>query len=886
MTERYVCLHGHFYQPPRESPWLEAVEVQDSAYPYHDWNERVTAECYAPNAAARILDGDGRIARIVDNYSRISFDFGPTLLAWMETARPDVHRAVLEADRRSAERFSGHGSAMAQAYGHLILPLASRRDKETQVLWGIRDFEHRFGRRPEGMWLPETAVDTETLEVLAEHGIAFTVLAPHQAARVRKLDGGEPQAGREIEGGDPPAQPRAGGRPAPPSGAVPSAPEPQGDERPTEREAAGAPGPPWDEARADPDSQGDERPTQEPWHDVPDASIDPTRPYLCRLPSGRSIALFFYDGGLAQELAFGDLLRDGESFAQRLLAGGGDGPGPRLVHAATDGETYGHHHRHGEMALAYALDRLEEDPGVRLTNYAELLARHPPQHEVEIVEASSWSCAHGVERWRSDCGCHTGGEPGWTQAWRRPLREALDWLRDELAPRYEEAAGELFRDPWAARNDAVELVLDRSEEALGRFLDAHAVRELEDDELVRARRLLELQRHAMTMFTSCGWFFNDLAGIETVQVLHYAGRALQLGRALFGDDLADPLEDGFLARLEAARSNRPGPHGGTGREIFEGEVAPAEVTLERVGAHYALSSLFEDYPEETRIFCYRADQREVRTLQFGRARLALGRFRVASLVTGAREELAFAVLHFGDHNLSGGVRQYRGREELETTAGEVGRAFRRGDLAGAVRVLDRHFEMTYSLDSLFRDERRAVLDLILAATRADAEERHRRTYEEHAPLMQYLAQLGIPLPPPLKASAEVFLNLELRRAFEDPSADLEGVDRVLRETATWHLELDTAGLSHALEGTLEGLARALEAKPDDLALLERLQKTAELAAHLPFQVSLYGTQDVCYRLLQDEYPTRRAAAEACDPAARAWTERFRTVAEALHLRVE
>ncbi|MFP3941592.1 MAG: DUF3536 domain-containing protein [Thermoanaerobaculia bacterium] len=798
MSDHFVCLHGHFYQPPRENPWLEAVEVQDSAYPYHDWNERVTAECYAPNAAARILDGDGRIARIVDNYSRISFDFGPTLLAWMETARPDVYRAVLEADRLSAERFSAHGSAMAQAYGHLILPLANRRDKETQVLWGIRDFEHRFGRRPEGMWLPETAVDTETLEVLAEHGIAFTVLAPHQA----------------------------------------------------------------------------------------DATIDTTRPYLCRLPSGRSIALFFYDGGLARDIAFGDLLRDGEAFAARLLAAFGDGDGPRLVHAATDGETYGHHHRHGEMALAYALERLKDDPGVRLTNYAELLELHPPEHEVEIVEASSWSCAHGVERWRSDCGCHTGGEPGWTQAWRRPLREALDWLRDELAPRFEEAAGELFRDPWAARNDSVELVLDRSEEALARFLETHAVRELDDEEIVRARRLLELQRHAMTMFTSCGWFFNDLAGIETVQVFHYAGRALQLGRILFGDAPAAFLEDGFLSRLEAARSNRPLPHGGTGREIFERKVTPARVTLERVGAHYALSSLFEDYPEETRIFCYRADQRETRTLQSGRARLALGRFRVASLVTGARKELAFAVLHFGDHNLSGGVRQYRGREEFDAMAGEVGRAFRRGDLAGAVRVLDRHFDMTYSLDSLFRDERRAVLDLVLAATRADAEERHRRSYEEHAPLMQYLAELGIPLPLPLKASAEVFLNLELRRAFEDPSADLEGVDRMLRETATWHLDLDTAGLSHALEGTLERLARGLEAAPDDLALLERLQETAELAAHLPFQVSLYGTQNVCYRLLQSEYPARRTAAEACDPDARTWTERFRAVAEALHLRVE
>ncbi|HUF78957.1 MAG TPA: DUF3536 domain-containing protein [Thermoanaerobaculia bacterium] len=838
MTDRYVCIHGHFYQPPRENPWLEAVEVQDSAYPYHDWNERVTAECYAPNAASRIFDEEGRITRIVNNYARMSFDFGPTLLAWMEAARPEVYRAVLEADRRSIQRFGGHGSAMAQAHGHLILPLATRRDRETQVIWGLSDFEHRFARRAEGMWLPETAVDVETLEVLAEHGVRFTVLAPHQAARVRRLGGAEPPQGQPAGAGD----------------------DRQGDAR-----------------------EGDER----PWQEVSGRTIDTTRPYLCRLPSGRSIALFFYDGGLAREVAFGELLNDGESFARRLLAALPPANGPALVHVATDGETYGHHHRYGEMALSFALDRLARTEGVRVTHYAEHLAGHPPEDEVEIRERTSWSCVHGIERWRSDCGCATGGEPGWHQRWRAPLREALDWLRDELAPRFEEAAGELLRDPWAARNGYVDLVLDRSEEALERFFAEHAVRELSAPERLRARRLLELQRHAMTMYTSCGWFFNDLAGIETVQVLQYADRVLQLAQRLWGDSFEGP----FLERLERAESNRPAPQGGDGREIFEREARPARVTLTRVGAHYALSSLFEDYPEEARIFCYRAEQRRVRHARSGRAQLAVGRLHVASLLTGSEVDLSFAVLHFGDQNLTGGVRRFQGEKAFETMASELVEPFRKGELAQAVRVLDRHFEeMTYSLDSLFRDERRVVLDLILETARAEAEEQHRRLYEDHAPLLHYLARLAIPLPLTLKAAAEVVLNLDLRRAFLDPGADLEEVDRWLRETATWNLELDTPGLAHALASSLEELARSLEEEPGDIERLLRLQKRVELARALPFPVPLAGAQNAFWRLPRAELPHHREAAraggEASGDEARLALDRFRALGESLGMQVE
>jgi len=383
--ERYLCIHGHFYQPPRENPWLEVIEQQDGARPYHDRNERITVECYAANTASRILDQHGLIERIVNNYAGISFDFGPTLLSWLESHAPEVYEALREADRESQRRFSGHGSALAQAYNHLILPLATARDKHTQVLWAIADFTYRFGRAPEGMWLPETAVDLETLAILAEHGIRFTILAPRQAQRVRDIQGKE-------------------------------------------------------------------------WRDVTGERIDPTTAYAVRLPSGKSIAAFFYHGSIAQAVAFENLLRSGDSLAHRLhQIFSAEPPWPQLAHIATDGESYGHHHRFGEMALAYALQVIEGRNLARLTNYGEFLERYPPRHEVEVVENSSWSCAHGVERWRGDSGCSSGAHPEWRQTWRAPLRQALDWLRDTVAPLFEERAGRFLRDPWEARLEDVSI---------------------------------------------------------------------------------------------------------------------------------------------------------------------------------------------------------------------------------------------------------------------------------------------------------------------------------------------------------------------------------------------------------------------------------------------
>jgi alpha-amylase/alpha-mannosidase (GH57 family) len=804
---RYVCIHGHFYQPPRENPWLEAIELQDSASPYHDWNERIMAECYAPNAAARILDDKERIEQIVNNYSRISFNFGPTLLSWMEEKASRVYQAILDADAESRSRFSGHGSALAQVYNHMILPLASARDRRTQVLWGIRDFERRFGRSPEGMWLPETAADLQTLDVLAELGIRFTVLAPSQAARVRR---------------------RSGGR----------------------------------------------------WRDVSGDRIDPTRAYRLRLPSQRSIELFFYDGPISRAVAFEGLLRNGEDFAHRIVGGFSSGRDwPQLVHIATDGETYGHHQHRGDMALAYALRYIEENELARLTNYGEYLERHPPTHDVEIIENTSWSCVHGVERWRSDCGCKSGARPGWQQAWRAPLREALDGLRDATAGPFEDRARGLLADPWRARDDYVGVVLDRTPESIARFLGGHATGELSAGNRTTALKLLELQRHAMLMYTSCGWFFDEISGIETVQVLQYAGRVLQLAGDLFGGGFEDP----FLEILSRAPSNLPAV--GNGRTVYERYVRPATVDLSKVGAHYAVSSLFENYGESARIYAYGVDREDFLRLDAGRARLGLGRATFTSRTTAESELLTFGVLQFGGHNVNGGVRPFRGDEEYETLVRSVAEAFNSADLTEVIRRLDEGFGRDIlSLKLLFRDEQRKILDRILQSTLTDTEALLRQAYEANVPLMRFLAALNTPLPSVFHAIAEFVLNTQLRQALDGDEPDRDRVERLLDEVDREHVVLAEEAIEFTLRRRIESLAVAFAETPDD-DRLERLRRGVVLASRMPFPVELWEVQNAYFGMLQSVYPERLERARRGDTDARSWAERFAELGDLLFVRV-
>jgi alpha-amylase/alpha-mannosidase (GH57 family) len=806
--ERYICVHGHFYQPPRENPWLEAIELQDSAYPYHDWNERITAECYATNATSRILDGEGWIIDIANNYSNISFNFGPTLLAWMEVHAPDVYAAVVEADRLSRERFSGHGSALAQAYNHMILPLANRSDKYSQIFWGIRDFERRFGRYPEGMWLPETAVDLECLDILAEFGIRFTILAPHQASQVRPLGSDD-------------------------------------------------------------------------WQDVSGANIDPTRAYSLSLDSGRTIAIFFYDGPISRAVAFEKLLSRGETLAQRLLQGfSEEADRVQLVHIATDGETYGHHHRFGDMALGYALHHIKENELAKITNYGEFLEKHPPTHEVEIFENSSWSCAHGIERWRSDCGCHAGGAEGWNQEWRAPLRQALDWLRDTLAPVYEQRAGELLQDPWRARNEYIQVICDRSTANVERFLQEQGVRTLTGEEKVTALKLLELQRHAMLMYTSCGWFFTELSGIETVQVIQYAGRALQLSQEFSNED----LEPHFLELLARAKSNLAEHR--DGQLIYERFVKPAALDLEKVCAHYAVSSLFEDYGEEAKVFCYRAKQEDYHIEEAGKTKLALGRIKLTSEITGESPRFCFGVLHWGDHNFSCCVVSCESEEPFKPIVEAVAESFTRADFTETFRLLEQHFSpSTYSLRSLFRDEKRKILDILLESTLTDAEAIYRQLYEYNTPLIRFVTSLGNPPPDFLHYAANFVLNLSLKGAFEDEELDFEHIENLLDEARLAGVSIDAATLEMVIRKKIERLGERFATGIDDLSTLQQLDGLITLLGSLPFQVNTWKVQNIFFELLNSpDYETLQGKASQGDKGAHQLMENFNRLCEKLHIR--
>ena len=734
---RQICIHGHFYQPPRENPWLEQIERQPSAAPYHDWNERIAHECYAANAAARILDDEGYIVDIVNNYERISFNIGPTLMEWLRTKRPRVYEAIRRADRRSTQLYDGHGNAIAQAYNHLIMPLANLRDRRTQVEWAIRDFERHFDRRPEGMWLPETAVDVDTLEALAERGIAFTILAPRQAECIRR------------------------------------------------------------------------RGSSDSWTPVGANTLDTTVAYRQELPSGKSMNIFFYDGGVSQAVAFEQLLERGEFLASRLLHAFRDVERPQLVNIATDGETYGHHHRHGEMALAYAIRQIQRDDTASLTNYARFLDENPPLMEVRVVDHSSWSCVHGVERWRSDCGCQTGGPGDWSQAWRAPLRKALDGLRDQLTIVFDEKSKALFENPWRSRDAYVDLVTTGGRQELRRGItELMKEQEPDDESITTALQLLEMSRQSMLMYTSCGWFFNDVAGIETVQILQYAGRALELA-----DEVApDPTRrEAFLELLATARSNQPGVS--NAREVFETQVTNKSLQLIDAARHFSITELFADVAETEVSIPFEREVSSHHYRETAQGRLGGGLLQVRSSRTLAEREFGYVVAHLGDHNVLGGLTS-PDRETIEECFREADRAFGSAQMVPLVRWFDSTFDSTFDLRALFSEAQANVVHWMLDAVVTEATEMHERLYTRHAPLLRFLA--GTPTEPPrvFQHAAESVLNDRLETLFEQERLEPTLVSELLEEFAGSEVSLEQARLLDAAQQRMNVQVRRLRQAPD------------------------------------------------------------------------
>jgi alpha-amylase/alpha-mannosidase (GH57 family) len=774
---RYLCIHGHFYQPPRENPWLGVVEVQDSAAPFHDWNERITHECYAPNTRARLLDGQSRIINLLNNYAWISFNFGPTLLQWMADAAPEALLGIVEADRLSQERRRGHGNALAQVYNHMILPLASPRDKQTQVLWGIADFRHRFGRDPEGMWLAETAVDLQSLEVLAEGGIHFTILAPRQARRWRKI--GE-KNWNEISGG-----------------------------------------------------------------------IDPSRAYLCRLPSGRSIVLFFYDGIVSQQVAFERLLDHGDRFLERLYQGFDAGRDhPQLMHIATDGESYGHHHAHGDMALAHVLERLAKNREVRLTNYGEFLELHPPLWEVEIHENSSWSCVHGVERWRSDCGCKMRGD--WHQKWRAPLRIALDALKDQLDHLFSTRGRECFPNPWAARDAFIDVILRReSSTAVHDFIKKHGHADLDGAQTTDALRLMEMQQDAMLMFTSCGWFFDEISGIETVQCLQYAARALSLARTFQRD-----FEPEFVEALRAAPSNLP--KFGDGSGVWNHIVRPAVIDLERVLAHHAISLIYGSADQECAVRVYSYDMNildeEVRAR--GNGHLAVGRLRARSRRTRSEAESCFVVVHFGGLDFHAVLGREMELDQYLAFKQRLLATYRTGSLADVMGLLTSEFPgKAHRLDDLFRDEQRRIIGIVLA----DRFEEYQRSFEQLAnrdeEVLNRLGQLNYPIPKPLRAAASTYidhyLQEQIARLERGEETTLAGIEQLHERGRAWGYQPETTMLAKTIAEAMQRTLARINPEADLTAITARIGLLLDTCSLLGVKPEIWQVQNQFLRAYLD-----------------------------------
>jgi len=779
---RAIVIHGHFYQPPRENPWLEAVEVQDSAQPSHDWNERITAECYAPNTAARRVDAVNLILDIVNNFEGISFNIGPTLFAWLAREAPSVYRKILDADRASVAA-RGHGNAIAQVYNHQIMPLATRADKVTQVRWGLEDFRQRFGREAEGMWLPETAADDETLEVLAEAGVRFTILAPGQAWRVRSLEGG-----------------------------------------------------PWDEVNE---------------------AIDPSRPYLWRGPRGLSLSLFFYDGPISRAIAFENVLQGSEKFVARLRAAfSSERDWPQLVHCATDGESYGHHSRFGEMALAAALQQLDKDETVTLTNYGAFLAANPATYEAQIHQGTSWSCAHGIERWRANCGCRVRGD--WHQRWRGPLREALDWLRDQADALYEARGGVLFKDPWQARDEYVDVILDRRRDRLEPFLNRHLRMAPEPVVRLEARRLLELQRNRLLMYTSCGWFFDEISGIEPVQILRYAAMTLQ-----YVDDLGGgQLQPEFERRLATAPSNVPSF--GDGAEVYRRLVVPAVVDLRRVVAHYAITGLIDEHSDDATVYAYHVRRLDEARAAYGSTALRIGHVEVESDITGETREAAYALLHFGGHDFACALQAWEGRAAYERMKDDLLQRYARYSLADMVRGVDDYFRgETFGLPDLFLEERRRVLARVITTVLEKHETTYRGIWEENRKLVRYLRQADAPIPEALAIVARHVLEQQALAALQDvprTGAFSEALLEIVAEASALGLTLDLSSAKKALQAAVDGALGLVAGDPS----AERVAAAGRLitdARTLGLRFGLWAAQNRFFEIWRE----RRAARPRLQP---------------------
>ncbi|PSB04367.1 DUF3536 domain-containing protein [Merismopedia glauca] len=787
-----VTVHGHFYQPPRENPYLDTIERQPGADPFHDWNERIHYECYRPNAFARIVNDKGQVVQIVNNYEYLSFNIGPTLMSWIEKHDREVYQRILEADRLSCQRLNGHGNAIAQSYNHIILPLANKKDKYTQIRWGKADFRARFGREPEGMWLAETAIDAETLAALIAEKIRFIILAPSQVQKCRPFP-------------------------------TPDDPQPE-------------------------------------WIEVGTNQIDPTLPYRCFLPGGNPaqdyIDIFFYDGPISGDLGFTDVLFHSAHLAGRMeQAIRHDGRLHQLIATATDGETFGHHKRGTEKTLAYAFACEFPKKGWNITNFAHYLSLSPPTWEVKLKPVTAWSCAHGVERWQNNCGCGGGGL--WHQKWRRPLRDALDWLRDRLISIYEDGMRELGIDPWVARDAYIQVIGDRSEANVERFFHRYCLRQLDRSEQVDALRLLEMQRHALLMYTSCGWFFEELSRPEGVQILRYAARAIELA----GEVAGVHLEPEFIQLLASAPSNIDLFKDGAA--VYRQLVSPAQVSIKQVAAHYGINSLFANYAPQERIYCYEVERQDFKLQRLGNLALGFGRINLVSDITWETADLVFAVVHLGGGDFHCCVQHFNNRRTYAQWKDRLFDTLKTASISRLLLTMQELFaDKWYGLSDIFVEERHRILQILSQDTLNRLDHLYTQIYRDNYGAIVAFHQDELPVPKELQVAAEIALTqrcltslqaLSVQNLATTGSANYLIELEALASEAT-HLRccLNVLQIREGFEKIIWRSLWQLLKSNDPITktdLVAGLSKLIDLAAQLQLNLPLDRSQEVFYEYL-------------------------------------
>ena len=778
MNKKYLTIHGHFYQPPRENPWIEEIEAQESAFPSHDWNEKVSWQCYSPNGTSRIVDGSNKIIEISNNYQYISFNFGPTLLSWLEKYDNPAYKKIIEADKNSRELYGGHGNAIAQVYNHIIMPLANRNDKITQILWGLKDFQKRFNRNAEGIWLAETAVDAETLDVLIDCGLKFTVLSPYQAKCINKIG-------------------------------------------------------------------------EKNWQDVSWGSIDPSMPYRYYVEGTNKqkyIDLFFYDGSISKSVAFDHLLTDGQNFANRLNDGYVENRNrAQLINIATDGESYGHHTKFGDMALAYVVRVGAKKAGFTITNYAQFLENYTPEYEVDIKPVSSWSCSHGVGRWTDDCGCSTGALPHWNQKWRKPLRQALDYLRDELIKICSSEGTKYYKDFWEARNNYIDVILDRSPESVNRFLKQNAKKTLKSADKVNAIKLMEIQRMTQLMYTSCGWFFADISGIETVQILKYSARAIELAKDLMKTD----IEKTFLNILQKAKSNIH--EYGSGKDIYMKWVKTSVIDFKQISAQYAIEAYFDNKETEKKeeLYCYKIKKHSEKRYFNSSQTIAFGKMEVISDITLEKRNVSYVMLHTKNSDFYCAVKDFNCNDDFNLEKQEILSVFEKGNLVDILHTIEIYYESKfYSLKDIPIDRRKVILENLIIKNLKKASRTYKDLYESLLNPICYLNDLGMDIPEGFRVCAKYTLLSNLYKELSEfetytDKQKTENLIKIKNLTDKFHIKLNDSKIKEVMSQKLLEEVIKLKNKPD-INNCKELLNLFNLLEKLQIDVHIASAQNIFY----------------------------------------